>query len=96
MPDPTSTIRLFTDEDLEACVAICAANHPEYIFLHEIEEHREFLTKKPYEPAPYYVVEVEGELVQLDRERMAILRDEPGVGAVVVHFPRLEYDLRQK
>ncbi len=39
---------------------------------------------------------VEGELVQLDRERMAILRDEPGVGAIVVHFPRLEYDLRQK
>ena len=39
---------------------------------------------------------VEGELVQLDRERMAILRDEPGVGTVVVHFPRLEYALRQK
>ena len=42
MPDPTSTIRPFTDEDLEACVAICAANHPEYIFLHEIEEHLTF------------------------------------------------------
>ncbi len=63
MPEPISTIRLFTDEDLEACVAICAANHPEYIFLHEIEEHREFLTKKPYAPAPYYVIEVEGEIV---------------------------------
>jgi glutathione S-transferase len=37
---------------------------------------------------------VEGELVQLDRERMAILRDDPVVGTVVVHFPRLGYDLR--
>ena len=39
---------------------------------------------------------VEGELAQLDREWMAILRNEPGVGNVVVHFPRLKYDLRQK
>ena len=37
---------------------------------------------------------VEGELVQLNRERMAVLRKDPIVGRVVVHFPRLGYDLR--
>jgi hypothetical protein len=37
---------------------------------------------------------VEGELVQFDRERMAVLRQDPIVGRVVVHFPRLGYDLR--
>ena len=63
MSEPMAAIRPFTDEDLEACVAICVANHPEHISLPEIDEYREFLTKKPYEPAPYYVVEVESELV---------------------------------
>jgi hypothetical protein len=33
-------------------------------------------------------------LVQLDRDQMAILRDDPVVGNVVVHFPKLGYDLR--
>jgi GNAT superfamily N-acetyltransferase len=63
MPELISHIRPFTDADIDACVAICAANHPEYIGLHEIEEHRQFLTEKPYAPAPYYVIEVEGALV---------------------------------
>lgn len=63
MTEPISRIRLFTDADIDACVAICAANHPEYIGLHEIEEHRQFLTRKPYAPAPYFVIEVEGTLL---------------------------------
>ena len=47
MTAPDSTIRTFTDADIDACVAICAANHPEHMLLHEIEEHRQFLTEKP-------------------------------------------------
>lgn len=39
---------------------------------------------------------VEGELVQLDGERMAVSREDPTVGSVVVHFPRLGYDLRTR
>ena len=63
MSEFISRIRLFKDIDIDGCVAICAANHPEYIHLSEIEEYREFLTKKPYVPAPYYVIEVKGALV---------------------------------
>ena len=37
---------------------------------------------------------VEGELVLLDREEIAIRRFDNQVGEVVVHFPRLGYDLR--
>ncbi len=37
---------------------------------------------------------VDGELVQIDREELAIRRTDPQVGEVVVHFPRLGYDLR--
>jgi glutathione S-transferase len=37
---------------------------------------------------------VEGELVFLDNNEVALRRDDPSVGAVVVHFPRLGYDLR--
>ena len=63
MTAPDSTIRIFTDADIDACVAICAANHPEHMLLHEIEEHRQFLTEKPYAPAPYFVVEVEDTII---------------------------------
>ena len=66
MPELVSHIRPITDADIDACVAICAANHPAYIGLHEIEEPREFLVETPYAPAPYYVVEVEGALPVLD------------------------------
>lgn len=44
--------------------------------------------------ADYGCDSVEGKLVQLDRDQMAILRDDPVVGNVVVHFPKLGYDLR--
>jgi hypothetical protein len=37
---------------------------------------------------------VEGELVFIDGGEIAVRRDDPRVGAVVVHFPRLGYDLR--
>ncbi len=37
---------------------------------------------------------VDGELVQIDREELALRRTDPQVGEVVVHFPRLGYDLR--
>jgi glutathione S-transferase len=37
---------------------------------------------------------VEGELVFLDLDEVAVRREEPQVGEVVVHFPRLGYDLR--
>ncbi len=63
MSEFISSIRLFNDIDIDSCVAICAANHPEYIAFPEIEEYREFLTKKPYAPAPYYVIEVKGAIV---------------------------------
>lgn len=37
---------------------------------------------------------IEGQLVYLDAEEIAILRSDPRVGEVCVHFPRLGYDLR--
>lgn len=37
---------------------------------------------------------VEGELVQIDDEEIVLLRDDPQIGEVAVHFPRLGYDLR--
>lgn len=37
---------------------------------------------------------VEGELVLIDHEEIALRRHDPQVGEVVVHFPRLGYDLR--
>jgi glutathione S-transferase len=37
---------------------------------------------------------VEGELVHLGLDEIAVRRHDPQVGAVVVHFPRLGYDLR--
>ncbi|MEQ9640925.1 MAG: glutathione S-transferase family protein [Alphaproteobacteria bacterium] len=37
---------------------------------------------------------VEGELVAIDRDEIALRREDPRVGEVVVHFPRLGYDLR--
>ena len=38
---------------------------------------------------------VEGELVQIDRERLALVREDPSVGTIAVHFPRLGYDIRE-
>jgi glutathione S-transferase len=37
---------------------------------------------------------VDGELVFIDADEVALRRDEPQVGTIVVHFPRLGYDLR--
>lgn len=37
---------------------------------------------------------IEGELVLVDTEEFALRRHDPAVGEVVVHFPRLGYDLR--
>jgi glutathione S-transferase len=37
---------------------------------------------------------VEGEVVFIDRDEIALLRSDPEVGEVVVHFPRLGYDWR--
>ncbi|WP_119422449.1 glutathione S-transferase family protein [Desertibaculum subflavum] len=37
---------------------------------------------------------IEGELVLIDAEEIAIRRVDPAIGEVVVHFPRLGYDLR--
>ena len=37
---------------------------------------------------------IDGELVLIDRDEIAVRRDDPRVGEVVVHFPRLGYDLR--
>jgi hypothetical protein len=38
---------------------------------------------------------VEGELVLIDADEIALRRSDPRLGDVVVHFPRLGYDLRQ-
>lgn len=38
---------------------------------------------------------IEGELVGLDEKRIAVRREDPNTGNVVVHFPRLGYDLRE-
>lgn len=38
---------------------------------------------------------VEGELVLLDADEIALLRTDQRLGDIVVHFPRLGYDLRQ-
>ena len=37
---------------------------------------------------------VDGELVLIDATEIAVRRVDPRVGEVVVHFPRLGYDLR--
>ena len=37
---------------------------------------------------------VEGELVSIDAEEIALRRTDPALGEIVVHFPRLGYDLR--
>jgi glutathione S-transferase len=37
---------------------------------------------------------VEGELIFIDHSEIAVSRDDPRVGTVAVHFPRLGYDLR--
>ena len=37
---------------------------------------------------------VEGRLISLEVNEVAISREDPQIGEVVVHFPRLGYDLR--
>ena len=37
---------------------------------------------------------IEGKLVYIDSEEIAVQRSDPRVGEVTVHFPRLGYDLR--
>ena len=37
---------------------------------------------------------IEGELVLIDQEEIALRRTDPVVGDILVHFPRLGYDLR--
>ena len=37
---------------------------------------------------------VEGKLIFLDANEVAISREDPQIGEVIVHFPRLGYDLR--
>jgi len=38
---------------------------------------------------------VEGEVSFVDADEIALLRDDPQVGRVAVHFPRLGYDWRR-
>ena len=38
---------------------------------------------------------VEGEVLFIDAHEIALLRDEPEIGNVAVHFPRLGYDWRR-
>jgi glutathione S-transferase len=38
---------------------------------------------------------VEGEVNFIDAHEVALVRDDPGVGRVAVHFPRLGYDWRR-
>ena len=86
-----------TEMSPNEALAVAAASQPTYPLPSDLfEEDPPLGSEVRVLAADYGRDPVEGELVQLDRERMAILRDEPGVGAVVVHFPRLEYDLRQK
>ena len=42
-------------------------------------------------PADYGKVPVTGTLVTLDIEEVAVQREDPQVGTVVTHFPRLGY-----
>jgi len=37
---------------------------------------------------------IAGELVQIDADEIALRRSDPLVGDVVVHFPRVGYELR--
>ncbi|MBV8406544.1 MAG: glutathione S-transferase family protein, partial [Alphaproteobacteria bacterium] len=38
---------------------------------------------------------VEGEVCFIDAEEIALVREDPAVGRVAVHFPRLGYDWRR-
>jgi glutathione S-transferase len=38
---------------------------------------------------------VEGEVLSVDTEEISLLRSDPEVGEVAVHFPRLGYDWRR-
>jgi hypothetical protein len=42
-------------------------------------------------PDDYGIVPVEGELLQLTPDEIAVRREDPRVGEVVVHFPRIGY-----
>ncbi|MGI9480205.1 MAG: glutathione S-transferase family protein [Hyphomicrobiaceae bacterium] len=47
-------------------------------------------------PDDYGKEAVEGELAMIDQEEIAIRRSDNRLGDIVVHFPRLGYDLREK
>jgi hypothetical protein len=42
-------------------------------------------------PDDYGIVPVTGDLVQLTADRIAIRRNDPRAGELVVHFPRIGY-----
>ena len=45
-------------------------------------------------PEDYTTAAVEGTLAQVDRDDVAILRDDPSLGAVMNHFPRIGYSIK--
>ena len=45
-------------------------------------------------PEDYTTAAVEGLLTQVDRDDVAILRDDPQLGAVMIHFPRIGYSIK--
>jgi hypothetical protein len=46
-------------------------------------------------PEGYVTDDVEGTLVQADRDDVTILRSDPRLGDVLVHFPRVGYALKE-
>lgn len=46
-------------------------------------------------PEGYATADVEARLVQADRDDVTILRDDPRLGDVVVHFPRVGYAIKE-
>ncbi len=45
-------------------------------------------------PDDYVTAAVEGTLVQIDADDVAVLRDDPRLGKVMMHFPRVGYTIR--
>jgi glutathione S-transferase len=84
-----------TEMSPSEALAVAAASQPADPLPSDIfEEDPPLGSKVRVRASDYGRDPVEGELVQFDRERMAVLRQDPIVGRVVVHFPRLGYDLR--
>ena len=52
-------------------------------------------TRVAIRPEEYKTDEVEGDLVFIDDDEFAVYRDDPSVGDVVVHFPRVGYAMKQ-